>query len=88
MWVIAQTDSRPKCGAVTGNNRPNAFARQVPVAEYRTRAEAVDQLGPLTEWATAGVGQSYHATTMPTYEVRPADPAPTPPPTGQTIRAE
>jgi len=83
MWVIVHTGYRPKDGAGGGR----VLARSAPVrglGVYPTAAAAVAQLRRLEDWAAAGVGQSYRATMMPTYDVRAGDLDPAARPPGQT----
>jgi hypothetical protein len=78
MWVVEQTGNCPKDGAAPAKRRTANGPRREPATVSRTEAEAYEQMRRLEQWATAGVGQSYHAAMIPTYAVRPVDPPPPP----------
>jgi hypothetical protein len=68
MWVIMQTGYRTKDGSAYAYGTSHVGPTRKLTAVCRTEAGAKKWLRRLKRWAADGVGQSYHATRIPTYE--------------------
>jgi hypothetical protein len=68
MWVIMQTGYRTTDGSVYGYGTSHVGPTRKLMAVCRTEVVARKWLRRLNRWAADGVGQSYHATRIPTYE--------------------
>ena len=68
MWVIVQTGYRKNDGSAYGYGTTHAGPTRKLTAVCRTEAGVRRWLRRLERWASEGVGQSYHAALMPTYE--------------------
>ena len=66
MWAIVQTGYRAKDGSADGT--PKVITTRKPAAVCLSRADVDQWIRRLKRWATDGVGQSYHAAMIPTYE--------------------
>jgi hypothetical protein len=68
MWVIVQTGYRKDDGSAYGYGTAHAGPTRKLTAGCRTEAGARRWLRRLERWASEGVGRSYHAALVPTYE--------------------
>ncbi len=73
MWVILQTGYRKSDGSAYGYGTTHAGPTRRLAAVCRTEAGVKVWLHRLERWAAEGVGQSYHAALMPTYEALEVD---------------
>jgi hypothetical protein len=70
MWVILQTGYRTKGGTAYGYGTSHVGPSRKLTAVCRTEGGMRKWLRRLERWAADGVGQSYHAARVPTYEGR------------------